>query len=82
MDYNTFQKKRNKLAKLKNLILPNLDYVENENNLDFLPEELRKKYGVFNTENISAHPYDEFAEELLGSKPSGIFSRLWMRKAP
>ena len=82
MDYPTFQKKRKKLAKLRSLILPGLDYVENENNLDFLPEKLRKKYGVFNTENVSAHPYDEFAEEVLASKPSGIFLDCGCGKRP
>lgn len=40
--------------------------------LDFLSPEIREKFGVIDTDNVSAHGYDRFARELIDKYSDGL----------
>ena len=60
------------IKRIKEIISPETDYFETDNNLDFLPRSVRNEYDLKTTENISAHGYDRFARELIEKNREGF----------
>lgn len=55
-----------KLARIRPLLRPDVPCVETEDHFDCLTSDLRSAYGLVDTENVSAHQYDAFAQALIG----------------
>lgn len=46
--------------------------MENELNYDFLSSEIRQKYGLNDSDNVSSHGYDSYALEIINSNQEGL----------
>ena len=47
--------------------------MENELNYDFLSSEIRQKYGLNDSDNVSGHGYDSYALEIINSNQEDSF---------
>ena len=57
--------KQRKLARIRAFIKNDLDFTESKLNFNFLNNELKQKYGLSESDNISSHGYDEYAQEII-----------------
>jgi hypothetical protein len=64
--------KRRKLERIRPLLRDDMPCVETETCFDFLTAELRRQFNVVDTENVSAHGYDEIAQELIARHQGGL----------
>tara|TARA_Y100000588_G_scaffold387878_1_gene486755 strand:+ start:398 stop:1183 length:786 start_codon:yes stop_codon:yes gene_type:complete len=65
-------KKRRKLDLIRALIKKDVDFSETELSFDCLPKELRMTYGLAETDNVSAHGYDEHALQIIKDNQDGL----------
>lgn len=63
--------KRRKLERLRPL-LAGAPVAETATCLDFLSDELREKFSIIDTNNVSAHGYDPNAQTIIASAPDGF----------
>lgn len=59
-----------KLERLRPLLRPELPRTETVDHFDFLSPELRERYRIVDTENVSAHPYDPHAATIIAACPA------------
>jgi SAM-dependent methyltransferase len=64
--------KKEKLNKIKAIIRHDLPYIESSVNLNFLNDELQKKYNIISTENVSSNNYDQIALSLIEKHSDGL----------
>lgn len=64
--------KAEKLKKIKSIVKGDLSYIETEQNLNFLSSELREKYGIVDTENVSSNQYDPIALSYIEKHRDGL----------
>lgn len=65
-------RKAAKLARVRPLLRPDLPAVETPLFFDFLTAELRRQFAVADTENVSCHPYDNVATDLIAAHRGGL----------
>lgn len=65
-------KKKKKLERVRSLLKNESDFEETELHFNFLNSEIRKRYGLADSENISSHEYDDFAREIILNQESGL----------
>lgn len=82
MEPSLLEKKKQKAKRIKPLLLEGLAYTVENGCLDFLPDELRKDYGLAETENVSAHSYDGFAQQLIDAHSKGLILDCGCGKRP
>lgn len=66
------QQKQEKLNKIKKIIREDLSYLESERNFNFLSQELREKYNIVDTENVSSNDYDPIALSIIEESKDGL----------
>lgn len=64
--------KTKKLARIKEILRADLPHAETTNNFNFLSEELRNKYNIVDTDNVSSHDYDPIALSIIEKNPDGL----------
>jgi SAM-dependent methyltransferase len=64
--------KRRKLELIRPLLRDDLPFVERDGCFDFLTDELRRQFNIIDTDNISAHGYDEIAQGLIEKYRGGL----------
>lgn len=64
--------KKEKLAKIKQILDSDKNWLETESLFDCLPTSTKKKYNLISTKNISSHGYDRFARELIDEYQDGL----------
>ncbi len=72
MNLNFKNLKKKKLDRVKDLLNGNIAFLENEYHLNFLNEEVRRVYGLSDTDNVSSHGYDEYALQIIKSNQDGL----------
>lgn len=72
MEPSLQEQKQQKAERIRPLLKEGLTYTDQDGCLDFLSPELRKAYGLVDTENVSAHAYDCFAQQLIDANPEGL----------
>lgn len=72
MSENFIAVKQRKLARIRALIKNDLDFTESKLNFNFLNNELKQKYGLSESDNISSHGYDEYAQEIINENEEGM----------
>jgi SAM-dependent methyltransferase len=72
MDDEFFRKKKQKLDRVRPLLKQGIDISESNLSFDCLPTELRQEYGLAETDNVSAHGYDEYALEIIKDNHDGL----------
>lgn len=65
-------RKRAKLARIRPLLRDDLPCAEGPQFYDFLSPELRAQFHITDTDNVSAHPYDEVAERMIATHSGGL----------
>jgi len=73
MNESLLAKKIKKSKRIKHILSDQVDFSEDEFCFNFLPEKIRRTYGLVETTNVSAHDYDKFALELINSSPNGLY---------
>ena len=69
---NFIKQKKVKLDRIRKLIKTGEKFSENELHFNYLDEEIRKDYGLANTDNVSSHGYDEYALEIINNNKDGL----------
>ncbi|HKB91524.1 MAG TPA: class I SAM-dependent methyltransferase [Opitutaceae bacterium] len=64
--------KRTKLERIRSLLREELPRQETAQHFNFLNAEIAQKYGVVETDNVSAHSYDPYALNLINKQPEGL----------
>jgi SAM-dependent methyltransferase len=64
--------KQRKLERIRAFIKSDLDFTESKLNFNFLNNDLKKKYGLSESDNISSHGYDEYAQEIINENERGM----------
>jgi SAM-dependent methyltransferase len=64
--------KAEKLRRIRPRLTANRPFQETGLHYDFLTPELKKEFGITETERVSSHDYDEFALALLGKHKHGL----------
>jgi len=64
--------KKQKLEKIRMIIRDDLPFIESPENFNFLNEELRNKYNIIDTENVSSNNYDPIALSILEEHSDGL----------
>jgi SAM-dependent methyltransferase len=82
MDPSLLKNKKQKVARIVPLLKDGLEYIQDNGRLDFLPPTLKQEYGLVDTENVSDHGYDGFAQEMLNANPDGFFLDCGCGKRP
>jgi SAM-dependent methyltransferase len=66
------QYKQAKLNRLKAIIREDISYIESDQNFNFLSQELREKYNIIDTENVSSNNYDPIALSIINEFKDGL----------
>lgn len=64
--------KRRKLERIESILAPGREFVRRELQLDFLDDAMRAEWGIVDTENVSAHGYDEIARAMVADLADGL----------
>ena len=64
--------KQRKLERIRAFIKSDLGFTESKLNFNFLNNDLKKKYGLSESDNISSHGYDEYAQEIINENERGM----------
>ena len=72
MDAKLLEKKLLKSEKIKDLLKIKKNYSGDENCFNFLPAEIKEKFGIVDTSNVSSHQYDFYALKLIQKYQKGI----------
>ncbi len=64
--------KRAKLRRIKPLLKRRLPYTKTDLHFNFLSDELKTKYRITDTDNVSGHDYDPIARNLIEQFPQGM----------
>lgn len=65
-------KKKKKLDRIRTLLKNEETYEETELHFNFLNPNIREIYGLADSENVSSHEYDEFAQEIIRVQEDGL----------
>ncbi len=66
------QYKQEKLNRIRTIIREDLTYLESNQNFNFLSQELREKYNIVDTENVSSNNYDPIALSIIEESKDGL----------
>lgn len=73
LDPFVFQaRKRRKLKRLSEILRKDLQHVRTARHYDFLTPELRSRFSIVATDNVSAHAYDGYAQDIISTFSSGL----------
>ena len=64
--------KAEKLKRIKSIVKGDLAFIETAQNLNFLSGELRERYGIVDTVNVSSNEYDPIALSYIEKHPDGL----------
>lgn len=64
--------KKRKLDRIKPVLRDDMPYTSHEEHFDFLTDELKVKFNVTSTENVSSHKYDEQTINLIEKHTKGL----------
>jgi SAM-dependent methyltransferase len=64
--------KKEKLNKIRAIIRDDLPYRESRKNFNFLSKEIKKKYNIINTKNVSSNSYDPIALSIIEEHSNGL----------
>lgn len=64
--------KRRKLERIRSLLRHDMDYEESDGSFNFLTDELRRRFNIVDTENVSAHGYDPIALKIIEESADGL----------
>ena len=65
--------RKSKIEKVRGHLKEGVPYLTKKNGvLDFLSNELREKYSIIDTENVSNHDYDQYALDIISRHESGL----------
>jgi SAM-dependent methyltransferase len=66
------EQKRRKLSRIKPILKERVDYTQTPLHYNFLANELRQKYNIVDTSNVSTHPYDPIALSMIEKCKDGL----------
>jgi SAM-dependent methyltransferase len=66
------QSKPAKLNKIKNIIRTDLPHTQSDKNFNFLSQDLREKYNIVDTDNVSSNNYDPIALSIIEDCKDGL----------
>lgn len=69
---NFWARKAVKLARLRPLVAPGVSFTDGERSLDFLTPDLRDRFRIDDTANVSSHEYDGDAQSLIRETTDGF----------
>ena len=72
MDAELLEKKLLKSEKIKGLLKVNKNYSVDEHCFNFLPAEIKEKFGIEDTSKVSSHQYDYYALKLIQKYHNGL----------
>ena len=64
--------KKEKLNKIRTIIRDDIPYTESSKNFNFLSKELRDKYNIIDTNNVSSNDYDPIALSIIEKHSNGL----------
>lgn len=64
--------KKHKLARIESILRADMDIRASELHFDCLSDQLRQQHGLVDTENVSAHGYDQFSLDLIEQFSDGL----------
>jgi hypothetical protein len=64
--------KKEKLARIREILRDNMPHTETSKHFNFLAEELQKKYNIVDTENVSSNDYDPLAIAIIEENVDGL----------
>jgi len=66
------EQKRRKLSRIKPILKERVDYTQTPLHYNFLANELRQKYNIVDTSNVSANAYDPIALSMIEKHKDGL----------
>ena len=72
MDAELLEKKLFKSEKIKDLLKIKKNYSGDDHCYNFLPADIKEKFGIEDMQNVSSHQYDYYALELIRKYQNGL----------